>query len=90
MLSSLSSVVVICRRRFVLIVVYAFDLKRALRASKVLAPPARDRNVSDPRDYKLAELGPTPSVAHWKKWRRDLESFVDMIGLSWSGDGTST
>ena len=27
----------------------------------------RDRNVFDPRDYKLAELGPKPTVARWKK-----------------------
>ena len=43
----------------------------------------RDRNVSDPRDYKLADLGVKPSMARWKKWRRDLEGFIDTIGLSW-------
>ena len=49
------------------------------------ASATRDRNVFDPRDYKLAELGPKPSVARWKKWRRDLEGFVDTIGMSWKG-----
>ena len=29
--------------------------------------PTRDRNVFDPRDYKLAELGPKPTVVRWKK-----------------------
>ena len=37
----------------------------------------RDRNVFDPRDYKLADFGPKPTVVRWKKWRRDLEVFVD-------------
>ena len=32
----------------------------------------RDRNVFDPRDYKLAEFGTKPTMARWKKWRRDL------------------
>ena len=44
------------------------------------APPqTRDRN---PRDYKIAELGAKPPVARWKKWRQDLEGFVDTIGIS--------
>ena len=45
----------------------------------------KDRNVFDPRDYKLAELGPKPTLARWKKWRRDFEGFVDTIGFSWKG-----
>ena len=45
----------------------------------------RDRNVFDPRDYKLADFGPKPTVVRWKKWRRDLEGFVDTIGMSWKG-----
>ena len=45
----------------------------------------RDRNVFDSRDYKLSELGPKPTVVRWKKWRRDLESFVDTIGTTWKG-----
>ena len=39
----------------------------------------RDRNVFDPRDYKLADLGVKPSMAWWKKLRRDLEGFIDTI-----------
>ena len=30
-------------------------------------------------------MGPKPAAARWKKWRRDLESFVDTIGDSWRG-----
>ena len=45
----------------------------------------RDRNVFDNRDYKLADLQPQPSLGKWKKWRRDLEAFVDTIGHSWKG-----
>ena len=37
------------------------------------------------RDYKLTDLGAKPTAARWKKWRRDLESFVDSIGASWKG-----
>ena len=44
-----------------------------------------DRNVFDPRDYKLAPLDAKPSLAKWKKWRRDLEAFIDTIGVSWKG-----
>ena len=35
----------------------------------------RDRNVFDPRDYKLTDLGPKPIAARWKKCRRGLEGF---------------
>ena len=49
------------------------------------APPPRDRNVFDPRDFKLAELGVKPEVARWKKWRRDFENYVDTIDPSWRG-----
>ena len=49
------------------------------------AQTARDRNVFDPRDYKVAELGNKPSMAKWKKWFRDFECFVDTIGPSWKG-----
>jgi hypothetical protein len=45
----------------------------------------RDRNVFDVRDYKLAELGTKPTIARWKKWRRDLEGFIDTIGTTWKG-----
>ena len=45
----------------------------------------RDRNVFDPRDYKIADLGSKPTVVRWKKWRRDLENFVDTIGTTWKG-----
>ena len=30
-------------------------------------------------------MGPKPTVGRWKKWRRDLEGFIDTIGLSWKG-----
>ena len=45
----------------------------------------KDRDVFDPRDYKVAELGPKPSIGRRKKWRRDSKCFVDAIGLSWRG-----
>jgi hypothetical protein len=45
----------------------------------------QDRNVFDPRDYKIADLGSKPTVVRWKKWRRGLENFVDTIGTSWKG-----
>ena len=32
----------------------------------------KDRNVFDPRDSKLTDLGHKPTTARWKKWRRDL------------------
>ena len=43
------------------------------------------RNVFDPRDYKLSDLGVKPTTARWKKWCRDLEGFIDTIGLTWKG-----
>ena len=42
----------------------------------------RDRNVFDPRDYKVEPLGDKPSMGKWKKWVRDFECFVDTIGPS--------
>ena len=45
-------------------------------------PQTRECNVFDPRDLKLAELGAKPSVARWKKWRRDSKGLVDTIGIS--------
>ena len=45
----------------------------------------KDRNVFDVRDYKLSDLGLKPTTARWKKWRRDLEGFIDTIGPSWKG-----
>ena len=43
----------------------------------------RDRNVFDPRDYKVEPLGDKPSLGKWKQWVRDFECFVDTIGPSW-------
>ena len=48
-------------------------------------PQTKDRNIFDPRDYKLAELGPKPTAAKWKKRRPDFEGFADTIGISWHG-----
>ena len=47
--------------------------------------PENDRNVFDPRDYKLAPLDAKPSLGKWKKWRRDIEAFIDTIGVGWKG-----
>ena len=44
-----------------------------------------DRNVFDPRDYKLHDLGDTPTLAASRKWRHDTELFVETLGPSWAG-----
>ena len=45
----------------------------------------RDRQVFDPRDYKI-ELGPSHlSLAVWKKWRHEVEIYIVTIGPSWRG-----
>jgi hypothetical protein len=43
----------------------------------------RERSLYDPRDYKLADLPNEPSLAAFKKWRHDLELFLETIGTSW-------
>ena len=46
---------------------------------------ARDRQVFDPREYKMPDLPSDPSLAQLKKWRRDVEIFTDTLGDSWQG-----
>ena len=46
---------------------------------------ARERQVFDPRDYKLPDLTSEPSMAVFKKWRHDFELFFETIGSSWKG-----
>ena len=65
-------------------VVGSLEFGSGAGAGKGGAAP-RDRNVFDPRDYKVAELGNKRSMAKWKKWCRDFECFVDTIGPSWKG-----
>ena len=43
----------------------------------------RERNVFDPRDYKLPELAEKASVAALRKWRHEVEVFTETIGPSW-------
>ena len=45
----------------------------------------RDRQIFDPRDYKIEQLGSSPSVAAFKKWRADVEIYLDTIGPTWKG-----
>ena len=45
----------------------------------------RERNIYDVRDYKIADLEKGASTASFKKWKHDLELFVETIGPSWSG-----
>ena len=45
----------------------------------------RERNIYDVRDYKIADLEKGASTAAFKKWKHDLELFVETIGPSWSG-----
>ena len=37
------------------------------------------------RDYKIPELVSDPSSAVFKKWKHDLELFIETIGPSWKG-----
>ena len=53
-------------------VVGNLDFNSGAGAGKGGAAP-RDRNVFDPRDYKVAELGNKPSMAKRTKWCRDFE-----------------
>ena len=39
----------------------------------------------DARDYKIPELASDPSLAVFKKWKHDVELFIDTIGPSWKG-----
>ena len=45
----------------------------------------RDRQVFDPRDYKIESLPSSISLGVWKKWRHEVEIYVDTIGPSWKG-----
>ena len=42
----------------------------------------RERMLFDARDYKIPELASDPSLAVFKKWKHDVELFVDTIGPS--------
>ena len=39
----------------------------------------RDRQLFDPRDYKIQDLAASPSLAAFKKWRAEVELFLDTI-----------
>ena len=45
----------------------------------------RDRQVFDPRDYKIEALPSSISLGVWKKWRHEVEIYVDTIGPTWKG-----
>jgi hypothetical protein len=45
----------------------------------------RERSLYDLRDYKLADLASDPTLATFKKWRHDLDLFLETIGVSWRG-----
>ena len=45
----------------------------------------RDRAVFDPRDYKIDFLPASFALGVWKKWRHEVEIYIDTIGPSWRG-----
>ena len=45
----------------------------------------RDRQVFDPRDYKINELPSQFALGVWKKWRHEVEIYIDTIGPGWRG-----
>ena len=45
----------------------------------------RDRQVFDPRDYKIEALPNSIPLGVWKKLRREVEIYVDTIGPTWKG-----
>ena len=45
----------------------------------------RDRQVFDPRDYNIGALPTTFSLGVWKKWRHEVEIYVDTIELTRKG-----
>ena len=45
----------------------------------------RDRSAFDARDYKVHDLDNSPSLAVVRKWRHDVELFVDTLGPGWTG-----
>ena len=45
----------------------------------------RDRSVFDRRDYKIETIPTQMSLGVWKKWRHEVEIYVDTIGPSWRG-----
>ena len=45
----------------------------------------RERVLFDARDYKIPELTSDPSLAVFKKWKHDVELFIETIGPSWKG-----
>ena len=45
----------------------------------------RDRAVFDPRDDKIETIHTQMSLGVWKKWRHEVEIYVDAIGPSWRG-----
>ena len=45
----------------------------------------RGRPIFDPRDYKLEVLPFTLSLGAWKRWKHELEIYLDTIGPSWRG-----
>ena len=45
----------------------------------------RDRAVFDPRDYKIDVLLSQFALGVWKKWRHEVEIYIDTIGPGWRG-----
>ena len=39
----------------------------------------------DARDYTIPDLHADPSLGVFKKWKHDVEIFIETIGLSWKG-----
>ena len=42
----------------------------------------RDRPEFDPRDYKIDVITSQMSLGVWKKWKHEVEIYVDTIGPS--------
>ena len=45
----------------------------------------RDRQVFGPRDDKIDVLPSQLQLGIWKKWRHEVEIYIDTIGPSWRG-----
>ena len=45
----------------------------------------RDRPVFGPRDYKIDVIPSQMSLGVWKKWKDEIEIYVDTMGPSWRG-----
>ena len=67
-------------------IIQLIETTRADGTSSVLRSGSggeRDRSVFDPRDYKIDVLPNQFALGVWKKWRHEVEIYIDTIGPSW-------